>query len=351
MRVVQWAGPDPEVTKACHNLIQAANAVDDPHGPPVSARKVRYWLEQTIEPAETWFAVGDAPVGDAPVGDVRGGIQGWCHVVLPAQENTDRAYVSVVVHPELRRQGIGSELLSQAARRAAENGRAGLGGWAFLGTGSEEFARRGGSSATSLVGVRRILRLGALPDGRIARLRATAAKAAGAYTLTSWSGPAPDEKLDQVTSVFNALNDAPHAEGHERTTYDAQRIRDEIDAPRAALGLRVYSFAALHEVTGEMAALTQVEVEQEFPGWANQHMTAVTRSHRGHRLGLLVKTAMLEWLATAEPQLENIVTGNAASNDHMIAINEQLGYEVLEPQVRLYEMPVSPESPVSVDLG
>lgn len=338
MRVVQWAGPDPEVTKACYDLIQAANTVDDPHGPPVSARKVRYWLEQTIEPAETWFAVDDA----------RDGIQGWCHVVLPAQENTDRAYVSVVVHPELRRQGVGSELLSQAARRAAENGRTGLGGWAFLGAGSEEFARRGGASATSLVGVRRILRLGALPDGQIARLRAAAAKAAGAYTLTSWSGPAPDERLDQVTSVFSALNDAPHAEGHERTTYDAQRIRDELDAPRAALGLRVYSFAALHEATGEMAALTQVEVEQEFPGWANQHMTAVTRAHRGHRLGLLVKTAMLEWLATAEPQLQNIVTGNAAANDHMIAINEQLGYEVLEPQVRLYEMPVSP---VSVDLG
>jgi len=330
MRVVQWTGPDPEVTKACYDLIQAANAVDDPFGPPVSARKVRYWLEQAIEPAETWFAVDDA----------RGGVQGWCHVVLPAQENTDRGYLSVVVHPERRRQGIGSELLSHAARRAAENGRTGLGGWAFLGAGSEEFARRAGASATSLVGVRRILRLGALPDGQTARLRATAAKSAGAYTLLSWAGPAPDERLDQVTSVFNALNDAPHAEGHQRATFDAQRIRDQIDAQRAALGVRVYSFAALHRATGEMAALTQVEVEQEFPGWANQHMTAVTREHRGHRLGLLVKTAMLQWLAEAEPRLENIVTGNAAANDHMIAINEQLGYEVLEPRVRLYEMPV-----------
>ena len=31
--------------------------------------------------------------------------------------------------------------------------------------------------------------------------------------------------------------------------------------------------------------------------------TAVVRAHRGHRLGLLVKTAMLDLLAAAEPQL------------------------------------------------
>jgi RimJ/RimL family protein N-acetyltransferase len=67
----------------------------------------------------------------------------------------------------------------------------------------------------------------------------------------------------------------------------------------------------------------------------------VTRPHRGHRLGLLVKTAMLDWLADAEPRLERIVTGNAAVNQHMIAINEQLGYELLEPPTQSYELPVA----------
>jgi RimJ/RimL family protein N-acetyltransferase len=67
----------------------------------------------------------------------------------------------------------------------------------------------------------------------------------------------------------------------------------------------------------------------------------VTREHRGHRLGLLVKTAMLEWLAVAESALERIVTGNAAVNRHMIAINEELGYELLGPQTQSYELPVA----------
>ena len=50
---------------------------------------------------------------------------------------------------------------------------------------------------------------------------------------------------------------------------------------------------------------------------------------------------MLELLAAAEPQLEWIETGNAAVNEHMIAVNEQLGYKVAEPGWRFYEMPVA----------
>jgi hypothetical protein len=38
---------------------------------------------------------------------------------------------------------------------------------------------------------------------------------------------------------------------------------------------------------------------------------------------------MLVWLAEIEPQLESIDTWNAESNDHMIGVNERLGYRVL----------------------
>jgi hypothetical protein len=59
------------------------------------------------------------------------------------------------------------------------------------------------------------------------------------------------------------------------------------------------------------------------------------RQHRGHRLGLYLKTAMLLWLREEQPQLELIDTGNAESNDHMIAINEQLGYRVMDRELEL----------------
>ena len=141
--------------------------------------------------------------------------------------------------------------------------------------------------------------------------------------------------------MLNAANDMPRDEGEEEEVWDAERVREQVDGLRARRGRHVYTIAALHAASGEMAALTDVEADQESPGWGFQLLTAVTRPHRGHRLGLLVKTAMLDWLAEAEPQLERIVTGNAAVNQYMIAINEQLGYELLEPAGQSYEIPVA----------
>jgi hypothetical protein len=51
---------------------------------------------------------------------------------------------------------------------------------------------------------------------------------------------------------------------------------------------------------------------------------------------------MLDWLAAAEPALQQIVTGNAAANQHMIAINEELGYELRRPLAQTYELTVTP---------
>ena len=62
---------------------------------------------------------------------------------------------------------------------------------------------------------------------------------------------------------------------------------------------------------------------------AHQHDTSVLREHRGHRLGLLLKAEMMRWLAEQEPQIAAIDTWNAETNDHMIAVNERLGYRVM----------------------
>jgi hypothetical protein len=75
-------------------------------------------------------------------------------------------------------------------------------------------------------------------------------------------------------------------------------------------------------------------------------VTAVVRAHRGHRLGLLIKLAMLEWLAEAEPEQRWILTGNAETNEHMIAINEALGYQKVGGPVVYYEIPAADVLPI-----
>lgn len=86
------------------------------------------------------------------------------------------------------------------------------------------------------------------------------------------------------------------------------------------------------------------------PDWGFQEMTAVTRAHRGHRLGLLIKVAMLDLLAGREPELEHVLTGNADANSHMIAINANLGFRVLD-QRQGWQLDVTPTAPAAASPG
>jgi GNAT superfamily N-acetyltransferase len=330
MRIVRGDGSDPATTQACFEVTRAAAEVDDPCGPPWSLQRLRGWLEYPTDPAETWIAVDETT----------GGFHGWYYLVLGERENRDRGHVYIDVHPSSRRRGIGTALLRHAAERTAAAGRSVLGSGALQGSAGAAFAARVGATA-GLVEARRVLTVGKIPAGRVAFLREQAAQAAAGYSLVSWDGRTPDEYLAKYAEVENAMGDAPHNEGEEKSVWDADRVRAQIDDSRERQGRHAYTLAALHAASGEMAAVTAVEADPDNPEWAHQQLTAVTRKHRGHRLGLLVKAAMLEWLAVAEPRLERIVTGNAAVNRHMIAINQELGYELLEPLAQSYEVDVA----------
>jgi GNAT superfamily N-acetyltransferase len=329
MGIVRWDGTDPAAVRACHEVVTAAIAADDPSGPPLTLRRLRGWLTHPEQPIELWVAEGPAA----------GGIAGWYQLRLPDRENLDRAGLNLFVHPASRRGGLGRALLGHAAMRAADHGRSVLRGEVLQGTAGAAFAARAGATA-GLVDARRVLALGEIPPGHIAALRERAARAAAGYSLVSWPGRTPDQYLTGFAGVLNAANDMPHDPGQEEEVWDADRVR-EYDEARELRGRNVYTVAAVHDASGELAAITDLDADLDSPGWGYQMLTAVTRPHRGHRLGLLVKTAMLEWLAEAEPQLERIITGNAAVNQHMIAINQELGYQLLEPPGQSYEIAVA----------
>jgi GNAT superfamily N-acetyltransferase len=290
------------------------------------------------EPSEAWYVPGDGAAG--PAGEC-GPVAAWYRIQLPDLENRDRAFLSPVVHPGLRRRGVGTEMITHARHRAAANGRTFIDSQTIHGSAGEAFARRLGAEA-GILDARRILDVRTVPAGRFTELKETSAGHAAGYSLVSWTGATPEDRLAQVAGVINAMNDAPREEGwFEDDVWDAERVRTRGDS-RVRLGdYRGYSVAAVHDETGEMAALTQVGVDPPEPAWGHQGLTAVTRSHRGHRLGLLTKAAMMEWLATAEPRLERVTTTNASVNSHMIAVNEELGYRLAEPGYQFFALPVS----------
>jgi GNAT superfamily N-acetyltransferase len=317
MRIEQVDLADTRRIRACYEAYLAAQRVDEPGGPWFTDRPFGGWMTVGWDgkPREAWLATED------------GSAAGWYRLEMPARENLDQAHLDLVVHPAARRRGVGLALLRHAASRAAAHGRTVLNAGARDGSPGEAFARSLGAKP-GLVELERVLDVGQLEKGKLGRLRGPAERAAGGYSLVSWAGPVPEEFIEQAAAVYNAMSDAPRDPEIAPAQWDAQRIREQVNDLRPLFGMHDYTVAARHDDTGELAALTEMSVDPANPGWGYQVFTVVTRKHRGHRLGLLLKIAMMELLATTEPQLERITTWNARSNEHMIAVNEALGYTV-----------------------
>jgi len=270
------------------------------------------------DPQEVWLARDGA-----------GTPRGWYLLGLPRRENQHLAGISPTVHPGHRRAGLGTALVRHGAARAREFGRTVLTGDAAVGTPGSGFASATGARP-GLTNVGRVLRLASLPAERLPALRAQAEQAAHGYALLTWDGLAPEDLVAGLAAVnASAMADIPRDPGQEAPRWDEARVR--LDEHRSvAQGLRWYTVGARSLAGGELAGYTQVAVDPATPSWGFQLLTAVARPHRGHRLGLLVKVAMLGLLAQREPQLTQIITGNADANEHMIAINAELGYQVLD---------------------
>jgi RimJ/RimL family protein N-acetyltransferase len=106
--------------------------------------------------------------------------------------------------------------------------------------------------------------------------------------------------------------------------WDAARVRrrEELVARQGRTVLGAGTVAP----DGEMVAFTEVAVADESPERVHQWETFVTATHRGRRLGTLVKTAVLRRLADELPQARTMSTCNAGTNAPMVAVNEVLGF-------------------------
>lgn len=322
MRILQVDPDDAATVAACLAVQEAAKQAEDPFGPPKTARVLRVFLAEGFEafPCESWYTS-----------------DGFYWLELPDRENLHLARLILVTRPGASEPAAREELLRHALDRARRHGRTIISTMARSGTALDEFLRAVGARP-GILEARRVLDLRKMPKGLPAAIRETAAGAATGYSLVSWLGRTPDQHLQGVAELFNAMNDAPREDSEEEAIWDAERVRERADSSLIRMGLRGYSVAAICDATGEMAGLTQLEVDPDSPEWGHQGLTAVTRTHRGHRLGLLVKAAMLLLLAEAEPGLDRIETGNADSNERMITVNEELGFQPLEPFWQWYEL-------------
>jgi RimJ/RimL family protein N-acetyltransferase len=313
------AHSDTARLRACYEIVAAGWPVDNPHEPMWTFESFTgEWTDGfSADPRQAWLATDDA---GRPVG---------CYLLtLPQRENTTVGYCHLTVAPDVRRKGFGTQLLGHCIEQVRSAGRIRLASEVRDSSPGAALASTAGATG-GIAEVIRVLDVDDALAGRLPGLRAEAEPHAAGYSLVSWDGPTPDEFVEQVVRLEAAMADAPRDPGVDTWNWDAERVRTSEEV-MFSHGISRYEVAARHDATGELAAITALGIEAGRPDWGFQFGTMVLAAHRGHRLGLLVKVAMLDWLAEREPAIGHIVTGNAGPNAHMIAINERLGFKIAD---------------------
>lgn len=267
-------------------------------------------------------------------GGADGTMAGVVSLRLPGGPGADRpAEVDIQVRPERRRQGVGGRLLRVAASGLRADGRTSVITQVQAGTPAVPFLESHGFRCVlTLRGM--LLRLSDVDPLRLAWL---ARSGPPGYRLVRWTGEVPAEFAGPLAQAKRAMADVPE---HEGGRWNATRVREMAEMV-AERGDALYTVAAVHG--GDVAGFTEIVVPAEAPERAAQYDTAVVPEHRGRRLGLWVKAAMLNWLMRERPEVRDIETDNAGDNVHMLAVNEELGfrrlYESREYQARAADLP------------
>lgn len=328
VRIVPLDPANDDLVDRWVEMCAAARAVDRPLGPPVCPRDLIAGL------AVPWPGSDNQDVLAVDGEDV----VGWAQLGLPRLDNLDHAGLDAVVHPDWRGRGVGRALSEHLAAAVRESGRTTVlastvqpldGPSPAALTAAALLESDGAKPALGELESR--LDLAAMPTGTAEGLRGEAAARADGYQVELWRDSAPETAFADLGRLEATLTrDAPRGDLEwQPEVYDDQRWRDMLSS-FAARGMRTYWAAARHRDSGEIVGYTLLVREATTPRWLHQWATVVEPAHRGHRLGLLVKAANLLAARAYEPQARWVVTGNAAENTHMLAVNRRFGFVPIE---------------------
>ena len=253
---------------------------------------------------------------------------------LSMRDNLESAFISLSVLPSQRRRGVGSALAQEILAFVRREGRAKV----MWTVGSPLGEESPGCKFSCDLGARKALsRLRGELDLTVAgdrELDALVQAQIGGrdsdYQIVTWVDRAPDELVDGVARLVGRMSTDPPSGGLSLVpeVWDAPRWREKEDDARRS-GRRRLAAGAVNR-SGELVAFTDIGFWPHEPSVAEQWNTIVDPAHRGHRLGLSVKVANLRNLRKEDPEALRLETWNAIENSRIIAINELLGYRVVE---------------------
>ncbi len=339
-----------------HGTVRAGDAVDrEIYGHTdlaldAATALVTMTAQQEYKRSIRLVAVRDSGAGGPDGTPLASDVVGLGMVGLPQKGNTHVAIVYVGVDPAHRGQGAGTALWEEGLRIAREAGRTVILSDSSHapepppGPGALESPAGSGLVPLEDPGTRFALSRGfaleqvvrhsaiSLPPRQavVDRLREAARAAAAAeYRVHIWQDDVPEEWIEDFAVLETRMStDAPSGGlDLEEDPWDADRVR-AASRSFADRGQGYLIAVAEHVASGRLAGFSMVSYPHDRPQVVMQEDTLVLREHRGHRLGTLVKIAVLDELARVRPSSRRIHTWNAQENRHMLAINEALGFEV-----------------------
>jgi len=244
-------------------------------------------------------------------------------------DNPDVLGCQIYVRGTHRRQGVATLLLQHVSEFASASGRSRLIGQTYSRVpAGDYFAEAAGavrkaeahSNHLPTSEVDRVLLKSWVQDGP--------ARAKG-YELLSWDGAIPDKHLDAFLDLLLVMNDAPRDDLNVNDfTITATEWRDG-EAQAAAVGQERWFLVAQRLRDGALAGLHDLAWVPAFPHVMWVGSTGVRPEHRGHALGKWLKAAMTLRVLEEKPDVRDIRTGNADSNEAMLGINRAMGYRSL----------------------
>lgn len=226
---------------------------------------------------------------------------------------------------EYRRRGIGRLWLRKALELTEQTGRS------VFTSGAEEddghaFLRWAGFEE-KLVGAENRLNFKEIDWDMVSRWISEGPQRSPDTKLEFYENRLPEDFWEEyATSITPLLNTMPFDDlDHGEIVMTAEVLREHYrrgDAMKAE-----HHVAITREPDGNISGMTDVFWIPSKPTFVEQQFTGVDPDARGRGLGKWLKAYMLNFLRDRYDGLEWVSTGNANSNDPMLAINKKLGFK------------------------